>query len=172
MFLDTVNTPTIPKKLRRLSAQDPGESRRRWHLVTEALKKRDMEAASDAKHMVGNLIFLTNQRIFRHWNRKCYYSQPLAWMYSFLHHNIVSFLPFTDRGAATSWYQRETETGYRVEAEGGHWCILYMCPYYLYLLPPLQLFHAEGQAWMYNNPLSKRLKELNTWDLTKIIMYG
>ena len=50
--MDTVNTPTVPKKLRRLSAQDPGESRRRWHLVTEALKKRDMEAASDAKHLV------------------------------------------------------------------------------------------------------------------------
>jgi len=60
--MDTVNTPTIPKKLRRLSAQDPGESRRRWHLVTEALKKRDMEAASDAKHLVRNLIMLTGIR--------------------------------------------------------------------------------------------------------------
>lgn len=34
--------------------------------------------------------------------------------------------------------------------------------YHLYgVLPPLQLFHAEGQAWVYNHPLSKRLKELN-----------
>ena len=56
MFLDTVNTPTIPKKLRWLSAQGPGESRRQWHHVTEALKKQDMEAASDAKHMVETLI--------------------------------------------------------------------------------------------------------------------
>ena len=52
VFMDTLNTPTIRKKLKRLSAQDPGESRRRWQHVTEALKRRDLEAAADAKHVV------------------------------------------------------------------------------------------------------------------------
>ena len=52
VFMDTLNTPTIRKRLKRLSSQDPGESRRRWQHVTEALKRRDLEAAADAKHMV------------------------------------------------------------------------------------------------------------------------
>jgi len=39
-------------------------------------------------------------------------------------------------------------------------CVVYItCKVYLSLS---QLFHAEGQAWVYNNPLSKRLKELDT----------
>jgi hypothetical protein len=50
--MDTINTPTIRKKLRKLSAQDPGESRRRWQFVTEALVNRDVEAATEAKHTV------------------------------------------------------------------------------------------------------------------------
>ena len=50
--MDTINTPTIRKKLRKLSAQDPGESRRRWQHVTEALRKKDVEAATEAKHAV------------------------------------------------------------------------------------------------------------------------
>ena len=50
--MDTINTPTIRKKLRKLPSQDPGESRRRWQFVTEALNKRDVEAATEAKHAV------------------------------------------------------------------------------------------------------------------------
>ena len=50
--MDTVNTPTIRKKLRKLSAQDPGESRRRWQCVTEALQQRDIDTATDEKHQV------------------------------------------------------------------------------------------------------------------------
>jgi hypothetical protein len=50
VFVDTINTPTIRKKLLNLSAQDPGESRRRWHHVTEALLNKDIEEATDAKH--------------------------------------------------------------------------------------------------------------------------
>ena len=52
VFMDTLNTPTIRKKLKRLSAQDPGESRRRWQHVTEALRRQDIEAATEAKHTV------------------------------------------------------------------------------------------------------------------------
>ena len=50
--MDTINTPTIRKKLKILSAQDPGESRRRWQHVTEALLKKDVDAATEAKHAV------------------------------------------------------------------------------------------------------------------------
>ena len=50
--MDTINTPTIRKKLKTISAQDPGESRRRWQHVTEALWNRDVDAATDAKHAV------------------------------------------------------------------------------------------------------------------------
>jgi len=52
VFIDTLNTPTIRKKLKRLSAQDPGESRSRWQQVTEALRRQDIEAATEAKHML------------------------------------------------------------------------------------------------------------------------
>lgn len=50
--MDTINTPTLRKKLLKLSAQEPGDSRRRWHDVTEALKRGDIDAASEAKHIV------------------------------------------------------------------------------------------------------------------------
>ena len=50
--MDTINTPTVRKKLLKVSAQDPGESRRRWRHVTEALWKKDIDAATDAKHAV------------------------------------------------------------------------------------------------------------------------
>lgn len=52
--MDTINTPTVKKKLLKLSAQDPGESRRRWKKVTDALWKKDIESATDAKHAVRN----------------------------------------------------------------------------------------------------------------------
>lgn len=52
--MDTVNTPTYRKKLRRLSAQDPCESRKRWKDVTTALRRRDVEKATDAKHAVSH----------------------------------------------------------------------------------------------------------------------
>ena len=52
VFMDTLNTPTIRKKLRKLSAQDPAESRKRWQHVTTALTSKDVDAATDAKHAV------------------------------------------------------------------------------------------------------------------------
>lgn len=52
--MDTINTPTVKKKLLKLSAQDPGESRRRWKKVTDALWKKDIESATDEKHAVRN----------------------------------------------------------------------------------------------------------------------
>ena len=50
--MDTINTPVIRKKLKTLSAQDPGESRRRWQYVTEALLNKDVDEATEAKHTV------------------------------------------------------------------------------------------------------------------------
>lgn len=52
--MDTLNTPTYKKKLHRLSAQDPGESRHKWQHVTKALREKDVEAATDAKHAVSH----------------------------------------------------------------------------------------------------------------------
>ena len=45
--------PTIRKKFKKMERQEPIESKRRWHRVTEALKSNDIEAATDAKHEVG-----------------------------------------------------------------------------------------------------------------------
>lgn len=50
--MDTIHTPSMRKKMLKLSAQDLGESRRRWQHVTEALAKGDIETASEAKHIV------------------------------------------------------------------------------------------------------------------------
>ena len=56
--MDTINTPTVRKKLLKVSAQDPVESRRRWQHVTNALWKKDIEAATDAKHAVSLFILI------------------------------------------------------------------------------------------------------------------
>ena len=61
--MDTLNTPTIRKKLRRLSAQDPGESRNRWQHVTEALRRQDIDAATEAKHVVSCHSSLHNYKL-------------------------------------------------------------------------------------------------------------
>ena len=58
IFMDTINTPTVRKKLLKLSAQDPGESRRLWQHVTEALGKGDVDTAAQAKHVVSHSIGL------------------------------------------------------------------------------------------------------------------
>lgn len=62
VFVDTINTPTYRKKLKKLSAQDPRESRRRWQHVTEALRNKDIEAATDAKHAVRRIAQLETVR--------------------------------------------------------------------------------------------------------------
>lgn len=56
--MDTINTPTVRKKLLKLSAQDRGESRRLWQHVTEALSKGDVDTASKAKHIVSHSMGL------------------------------------------------------------------------------------------------------------------
>ena len=56
--MDTINTPTVRKKLLKLSAQDPGESGRLWQHVTEALSKGDVDTAAQAKHVVSHSIGL------------------------------------------------------------------------------------------------------------------
>lgn len=52
--MDTLNTPTYRKKLQRLSSQESTESRKKWKDVTAALKRKDVEAATDAKHAVSH----------------------------------------------------------------------------------------------------------------------
>ena len=54
MFVDTLNMASIRKKIRHLDRQDANESQRLWNDVTTALKNRNEEAATDAKHIVCN----------------------------------------------------------------------------------------------------------------------
>ena len=45
--------PTIKKKVRKLEAQEPTESRRLWRHLTVALRNNDLENATASKHEVG-----------------------------------------------------------------------------------------------------------------------
>ena len=56
-FVDVLSLPKIRKKIQKISAQDPGESKHRWVKVTEALAREDVEAATNAKHEVSDLHF-------------------------------------------------------------------------------------------------------------------
>ncbi len=64
IFMDTLNTPTYLKKLKRLSSQGPDESRKKWQAVTKALKERDVDAATDAKHAVSTLLIFYIEHIY------------------------------------------------------------------------------------------------------------
>lgn len=44
--------PTIRKKIRHIDNQDSNESQRLWRDVTAALKDKNEQAATDAKHVV------------------------------------------------------------------------------------------------------------------------
>lgn len=44
--------PTIKKKVRKMEAQDPMESRRLWQHLTAALRKNNLESATASKHEV------------------------------------------------------------------------------------------------------------------------
>ena len=50
--MDTLNLPTIRKKKKRLAAQNSEESQVIWKDVTEALRNKDIQAATAAKHTV------------------------------------------------------------------------------------------------------------------------
>ncbi|KAL4624791.1 oxysterol-binding protein-related protein 10-like [Arapaima gigas] len=47
--IDTITIPVTEKKIRPLEKQGPSESRRLWQHVTEALKKGDLDAATEHK---------------------------------------------------------------------------------------------------------------------------
>ena len=51
MFVDA-NSPVIRKKIKKLSKQEPFESRVVWRHLTEALAREESEAAGEAKHAV------------------------------------------------------------------------------------------------------------------------
>ena len=51
-FLNVTNLPIFKRKIQKISAQDPGESKRRWFKVTEALARGDAQGAADGKHEV------------------------------------------------------------------------------------------------------------------------
>ena len=51
MFVDA-NTPTVRKKIKKLSKQEPYESRIVWRDLTEAMARGDSETAAEAKHTV------------------------------------------------------------------------------------------------------------------------
>ena len=50
--MDTLNTPTIRKKIKKLHKMEVDESRWIWRDVTEALGRKDVETATEAKHTV------------------------------------------------------------------------------------------------------------------------
>lgn len=52
VFVDTINSPTIRKKYKKLEKQEDNESMKKWHLVTIGLRDNDIDAATDAKHAV------------------------------------------------------------------------------------------------------------------------
>ena len=52
MFLDAGNTRSCKKKLKKLSEQEPNESRVVWREVTDDLRKNDLDRAAEAKHAV------------------------------------------------------------------------------------------------------------------------
>ena len=60
VFVDTLNTPTIRKKIKKLPKMEERESRRIWRDVTEALGRKDVEAATDAKHTVSQEFFIVS----------------------------------------------------------------------------------------------------------------
>ena len=51
VFVDA-DAPTIRKKIKKLSKQEPYESRVVWRNLTEAMARDDSEAAGEAKHTV------------------------------------------------------------------------------------------------------------------------
>ena len=53
-FIDVRLTPTIRKKVRKISLQEKYESRVVWRNVTMALEKEDSEAATAAKRKVSS----------------------------------------------------------------------------------------------------------------------
>ena len=46
--------PAIRKKIRNIDKQDADESQRMWQDVTIALKNKDEQTATEAKHAVNN----------------------------------------------------------------------------------------------------------------------
>ena len=52
VFVDTLTTPTIRKKIKKLHKMEKAESRLIWQGVTEALGRKDVETATEAKHTV------------------------------------------------------------------------------------------------------------------------
>lgn len=51
VFVDA-DAPTIRKKIKKLSKQEPYESRVVWRDLNEAMARGDSEAAGEAKHTV------------------------------------------------------------------------------------------------------------------------
>ena len=52
VFVDTLTTPTIRKKFKKIEKQELNESKRMWMKLTEALRNEDINSATDAKHEV------------------------------------------------------------------------------------------------------------------------
>ena len=63
VFVDA-NAPTIRKKIKKLSKQEPYESRVVWRDLTEAIARDDSEAAGEAKHTVRPSYTCTLKRKF------------------------------------------------------------------------------------------------------------
>jgi len=52
IVIDTCSMPPIKKKVRKVDAQIPTESRRLWQHLTKALYQNDIDTATSCKHEV------------------------------------------------------------------------------------------------------------------------
>lgn len=58
VFVDTINSPTIRKKYKKLEKQEDNESMKKWYPVTIGLRDNDIDVASNAKHAVCEWVWL------------------------------------------------------------------------------------------------------------------
>ena len=70
VFVDA-NAPTIRKKIKKLSKQEPYESRVVWRDLTEAIARDDSEAAGEAKHTVRPSYTCTQYSLKRKFENIC-----------------------------------------------------------------------------------------------------
>lgn len=55
LLFDATHAKHTPPKARPLEEQDERESQRLWHIVTEAVKQKDQDAATDEKARIENI---------------------------------------------------------------------------------------------------------------------
>ena len=84
VFVDTLTLPTIRKKKKKLDAQESEESQVIWRDVTSALRNRDIQAATAAKHAVENqqrAEARKRQETGEEWKQRYFELEGEEWMF-------------------------------------------------------------------------------------------